>query len=64
MSRMCQRSELEQEKRTYLCGDRVTVLGLTYGQYDQVIQTDSEEDEGSRERQETVNLPRIVEKPT
>ena len=28
MLRILKRSELEQQKKTYQCGDRVTVLGL------------------------------------
>ena len=52
MSRMCKRSELEQEQKTYQCADRVTVLGLVCDKMTKRVRLVRQEDEDRRSRQE------------
>jgi hypothetical protein len=54
------RIDEDQDKKTYQCVDRVTVLGLVFAKMDKRVSLTRQEDEDRRVRQETDKLVRIV----
>ncbi len=64
MSRIRKRSELQKQKKTYQCTDRVSELGLVCAKMVKRVRLTRQEDEDGRVRQETVNLTRIGENET
>jgi hypothetical protein len=61
MSRMSERSEEEQHKKTYKCTDKVTVLGLVCAKMTNLVMLSRQEDEDRLVRLEEANVASIVD---